>query len=123
LKAKNKKDEATPSGIVLFQNYPNPFNPSTIIRFTVGVNRDSPSNSDAPVQGTNSEVPVQLKMDDASVSEVKTLVNRNMKAGKHEVQFNASGMASGTCFYKLTGQPADGSQTIVINKSMQILKK
>jgi hypothetical protein len=70
-------------GFNLHQNYPNPFNPSTEIRFSVAEN-----------------VNVTLKVYDMSGKEVAVLVNEMKSKGEHSVAFNASGLSSGTYFYK-----------------------
>lgn len=70
----------------LYQNYPNPFNPSTQIKF---------------------ELPegfagmVTLKIYDMVGREVATLLNTQMTEGVHEMNFNASKLASGVYFSKL----------------------
>jgi hypothetical protein len=97
--------DRTPVRYILKQNYPNPFNPTTVISYQLSVNGF-----------------VTLKVYDMLGREVRTLVNENREAGEHSVQFNALGLSSGTYLYRLTVQPADGSKTITINKSMQILK-
>ncbi len=68
----------------LFQNYPNPFNPSTKITYSVA----SLSN-------------VSLKVYDILGREVVTLVNEEKPAGRYEVNFNASSLASGVYFYQI----------------------
>lgn len=68
----------------LENNYPNPFNPSTLIKFNV------------PVDGN-----VSLAVYNLLGEKVAQLVNQNMKAGRHEVTFNAIDLASGIYFYKL----------------------
>ncbi|HTY10325.1 MAG TPA: T9SS type A sorting domain-containing protein [Bacteroidota bacterium] len=74
-----------PLQFALSQNYPNPFNPSTIIQFTV------PSNGRAV-----------LKVYNILGQEVATLFNGNAAAGSyHQVQFNASNLASGIYFSQL----------------------
>jgi hypothetical protein len=73
-----------PETYTLEQNYPNPFNPTTTIAFTL------------PHTGMAS-----LKVFNALGQEVATLINGNIPAGAHEVQFNAAGLASGVYFYKL----------------------
>lgn len=65
-------------------NYPNPFNPSTIISYSLAK------------QGN-----VELRIFDVLGREVKTLVNKNEKAGNYEVQFDASNLTSGVYFYQL----------------------
>ena len=75
---------SAPMSFQLFQNYPNPFNPATTIEFSTG--RLSI---------------VDLKIYDLLGREVATLVKGEMSAGKHEVQFDASHLASGIYFYRL----------------------
>lgn len=74
-----------PEAYALEQNYPNPFNPSTTISFSL------PHASN-----------VSLKVFDILGQEVATLVNGDLTAGKHEVQFDGKGLASGTYVYRLT---------------------
>ncbi|MFQ6115368.1 MAG: choice-of-anchor B family protein, partial [bacterium] len=62
----------------LEQNFPNPFNPSTTIRFVVPTT-----------------VEVTLKIFDTLGREVETLVNNKLDPGEYEVEWNATGMASG----------------------------
>ena len=73
-----------PSAYGLSQNYPNPFNPTTIIKFAL-----SKSSS------------VTLKVYSVTGELVNTLVNGNINAGWHEVNFNASNLASGVYIYRL----------------------
>jgi hypothetical protein len=93
----NSTDEL--NNFSLDENYPNPFNPSTTIRFSL------------PENGVTT-----LKVYDISGSEVSSLVDGNLEAGEHEVNFNASNLASGTYFYRLTS----GSFTDV--KKMMLVK-
>jgi Secretion system C-terminal sorting domain len=69
----------------LHQNYPNPFNPSTTITFSLP-------------HSTNTS----LKVFDMLGREVALLVDGYMAAGSHEVHFNATSLASGIYYYKLT---------------------
>ncbi len=74
-----------PTYFSLSQNYPNPFNPSTIIQFTV------PSNGHAV-----------LKVFNVLGQEVVTLFEGEAAAGiHHQVEFNASNLASGIYFSRL----------------------
>lgn len=80
------RGEALPEAFALAQNFPNPFNPATQISYTLG---------------TASKVTLQVF--DVLGRQVATLVNGEVRsAGKHEMQFNASGLASGVYFYRLT---------------------
>jgi hypothetical protein len=75
----------------LLQNYPNPFNPSTKIRYTI------PNVTLSGVEGSR----VQLKIYDILGNEVATLVDEYREAGRYEVTFDASSLASGMYLYKL----------------------
>ncbi len=73
----------------LQQNYPNPFNPSTTIRFEL------------PFSGL-----VTLKIYDVLGNEIVKLVDEELVAGKHEVEFNSHSvevrnLSSGVYFYQL----------------------
>lgn len=84
LKTAVKQDESIPTEYALFQNYPNPFNPSTTIKFAL------------PKAGT-----VKVTVYDITGKEVQTLVNNFMNAGTHNIQFNASNIASGVYLYRI----------------------
>jgi photosystem II stability/assembly factor-like uncharacterized protein len=68
----------------LHQNYPNPFNPLTNIQYAV-----------------SSRQFVSLKVYDVLGNEIAKIVNEEKQAGSYEVEFNASGLASGIYFYEL----------------------
>jgi hypothetical protein len=77
----------------LDQNYPNPFNPSTRIAFNL------PNSSN-----------VTLKVYDILGTEVAELISNEQKAaGRYEVNFDASSLASGTYIYRI--QAGDFVQT------------
>ena len=73
-----------PRIFALEQNYPNPFNPATIIKYSIPQDQQ-----------------VKLNVYNLLGENVMTLINRFQKAGPHEVNFNASNLASGVYFYKL----------------------
>ena len=73
-----------PENYHLDQNYPNPFNPSTTIQFALP-----------------NQAHVLLTIYDMLGREVTTLVNDQIQAGVHKVQFNADGLPSGVYFYRI----------------------
>lgn len=90
----------------LEQNYPNPFNPTTKIKFVIP---DVETHRDATLL-------VVLKVYDVLGNEVSTLVNDFINAGTYEMEFNASGLASGIYYYQLK------AGTIIQTKKMILLK-
>ena len=74
----------TPDAYELRQNYPNPFNPSTTISF-----------------GMPEDGPVRLTVYDMLGRQMATLVDGFVVAGRHEVRFDAGGLASGMYLYRL----------------------
>ncbi|GMV00020.1 MAG: hypothetical protein AMXMBFR51_27520 [Ignavibacteriota bacterium] len=68
----------------LEQNYPNPFNPSTTIKYSL-----------------SEDGFVKLSVYNLLGEEVTTLVNNEQKAGRYEVNFDASKLASGIYMYRL----------------------
>jgi len=76
--------EALVKDFVLSQNYPNPFNPTTIINYELRITSN-----------------VQLTVYNTLGQEVRNLVSRRQKAGKHTITFKATGLSSGIYFYKL----------------------
>jgi hypothetical protein len=74
-----------PERYLLNQNYPNPFNPATVIGYQLPVVSD-----------------VKLIVYDLLGREVAVLVNERQAAGNHNVQFNASRLASGVYLYSLS---------------------
>ncbi len=77
-------DIVAPLEFALDQNYPNPFNPSTTIKYS-----------------TAQDGLVKLAIYNMLGEEVTTLVNKTQKAGRYEVNFNASNLASGVYIYRL----------------------
>ncbi|MBI5464887.1 MAG: T9SS type A sorting domain-containing protein, partial [Ignavibacteriales bacterium] len=94
-------------GFQLLQSYPNPFNPSTTIRFSLPQREH-----------------VTLKVFDVLGREVATLVNQDMNAGEHLVQFNAERLSSGIYFYRLVVSGANPltTPTFFQTKMMEMVK-
>ncbi len=93
----NENDD-NPEGFTLSQNYPNPFNPSTNIRYSVA----EPGN-------------VNITVYNLMGQKVAELVNETKSAGAYNVTWNASQMASGMYYYRLTsaGQTITRKMTLI----------
>jgi hypothetical protein len=90
-------DNESPSAKAKLANFPNPFNPATIINFSV------------PKSGH-----VTLKVFDVAGKEVATLIDKSMDAGTYDTQFVASHLASGTYFYRLTGNGFEVTNKMIL---------
>jgi hypothetical protein len=82
----NVLDEPTgsPTQFQLFQNYPNPFNPTTEIDFFISKSTFT-----------------SLKIYDILGREVSTLLSKELAAGHHSQEWNATNYSSGVYFYTL----------------------
>ncbi len=100
------QDELVPRSFSLHQNFPNPFNPSTVIRYELPVNSR-----------------VMLRIFNILGQEVKTLVNEVQDPGFKQVEWNASGVASGMYFYRFeaTGT-SDPAKTFVESRKVVLLR-
>ncbi len=74
-----------PTQAKLYQNFPNPYNPTTTITYEI----------------PKTDV-VNLKVYDILGKEITTLVNQEMQAGIHTVNFDANQLSGGIYFYKIT---------------------
>ncbi len=97
---------ATPRGemnvvneFTLHQNYPNPFNPATSIRFDLA-------------EASN----VSLSVFNVAGQEVATLVNGNLTAGSHTVNFDGANLTSGVYLYRLTAGSFTATQKMILMK-------
>jgi hypothetical protein len=97
-------DVSAPNEFSLSQNYPNPFNPNTKIDFSLAVDSK-----------------VTLNVFDVLGQQVALLVNENLEAGMHSVDFNAFAMNSGIYFYKLNSENAEG-KNFISTKKMILMK-
>jgi len=78
------ENSSLPTVYSLSQNYPNPFNPTTTIKFGI------------PKAGD-----VSLAVYDILGRKIAELINGNLTAGYHTVNFNATNLASGVYFYRI----------------------
>ncbi len=76
--------EQIPATYSISQNYPNPFNPNTKIKFSL------PKSSF-----------VKITVFDILGREIHILKNEELKAGYHEIDFEANNLPSGIYFYKM----------------------
>ncbi|MBK6911176.1 MAG: T9SS type A sorting domain-containing protein [bacterium] len=87
------------SNFALHQNYPNPFNPETTIGFELA-------------EASN----VSLTVFNVAGQQVASLVNGNLNAGTHSVNFNASALTSGIYLYRLTAGSFTAQHKMVLMK-------
>ncbi len=83
----------------LEQNYPNPFNPSTTIKYSIA-----------------EEGFVKLAVYNMLGEEVSMIVNRIQKAGRYEVNFNASQVSSGVYIYRIETTNFTSSKKLMLMK-------
>ncbi len=92
-------ENLSPAEFKLLQNYPNPFNPATTIKFAL------PSDSKVVISIYNS-----------LGQKVSDLINDQLSAGYHEVDFNGADLSSGVYYYRMT------AEDFVTVKKMMMLK-
>ena len=92
-------DGALPTSFALNQNYPNPFNPTTMLAY------------DLPVASH-----VELNIYNVLGQHVTQLVNSDMEAGSHLIEFDGSAYASGIYFYRIS------ADNFTETKKMMMLK-
>jgi hypothetical protein len=93
------KNEGLPVVFALEQNYPNPFNPATTIAFHL------PASSF-----------VTLKVFNTAGQEIASLVDRQLPAGDHRTEWNASGVPSGIYFYRIQAGIYSETKKLVVLK-------
>ena len=96
---KNGNGNSISDKFELAQNYPNPFNPSTQIKFSI------------PKSGF-----VKIEVYNLLGQEVSNLVNREMEAGDHSINFDAQNLSSGVYIYTIT------VNNLISSKKMILLK-
>lgn len=88
-----------PNAFSLSQNYPNPFNPLTTIHYTIP-----------------EDTRVSLVVYDVLGREVKTLAEGYHERGYYNVTLDASDLASGVYFYRLTTPASVSVKKLVVAK-------
>ena len=94
-----KEVEGIPTEYSINQNYPNPFNPTTIIKYAL------------PKTALT-----KISIYDLLGREIQILIDKEVEAGYHEINFNGDNFPSGIYFYRM--QSGDFTQT----KKMILLK-
>lgn len=88
-----------PDAIRLEPNYPNPFNPATTLTFAIPV-----------------ESKVTLKVYDITGRQVATVTDQTYQAGEHQLNWDASSLASGTYFARLQAGSEVRTQRMMLIK-------
>jgi len=96
----DNNDRIIPDKFKLYQNYPNPFNPTTVIKYSIPSLETQ--DLETPPTSRGASQLVSLIIYDILGRVVATLVNEKQSPGNYEVNFNASDLASGVYFYRLT---------------------
>ena len=99
LKATSTEDAEVPDAFVLEQNYPNPFNPTTTIQFSL------PAQSD-----------VTLTVFDMLGRKIQVVHQGPLRAGGHEMEFDATGLPSGIYLYRLNTPEKSLTNTMLLLK-------
>jgi hypothetical protein len=101
----NQTISQVPTEFSLSQNYPNPFNPTTTIKYSL------PNESN-----------VKISVFNILGEKVKELVNNQMPAGVHTVNFNADNLASGVYIYQIEARTLSGNTNFISAKKMILLR-
>jgi len=88
-----------PYNFMLFQNFPNPFNPSTTIKFYL----------------PSAEF-VTIKLFNMLGEKIETLVEGNIPAGQHKIQWTADHLASGTYIYEMHASEFSEAKKMIFQK-------
>lgn len=88
-----------PTEFNLEQNYPNPFNPTTSISFSLP-----------------KAAQVNLSVYNVLGEKVAQLINTQMEAGKHNINFNASNLSTGTYIYRIETPEFSTSKKMMLVK-------
>lgn len=94
-----EKTAEIPTEFALHQNYPNPFNPSTVIEYDVKARSH-----------------VTVSVYDATGREVMELVNGSHAPGSYQVEWNATGVASGVYYYQIRAGDWSATRSLMLVK-------
>jgi len=94
-----------PADFALLQNYPNPFNPSTTIRYDIA-----------------KQAHVTIRVYDMLGRVVAQLVDADQMANRYIIQWNPTGLTSGTYLYRIDARNQDGSGTFTSVKKLLYMK-
>ena len=97
--AKSETSTEVPEAFALGQNYPNPFNPATTIAYALP-----------------QAAKVELVVYDLLGRAVLTLVQGEQEAGRYEVIFDASRLASGMYLYRITAGSYQAVKKMILVK-------
>ncbi len=95
----NPRRGAVPEGFALEQNYPNPFNPTTVISYSLALNRK-----------------VLVTVHNLLGAKVAVLVDERQHAGSHQVHFDASNLPNGVYFYTISAGGFKATQKMLLLK-------
>ena len=98
-------DMATPNEFEIFNCYPNPFNPSTTVNFTL-----------------ESSLPITLDVYDISGRYIANLAAGFFEAGRHSIEWHASGISSGIYFIRLSASGHEPSSSHSSTARVLLLK-
>ncbi|MFH1319153.1 MAG: T9SS type A sorting domain-containing protein [Bacteroidota bacterium] len=93
------EDDKTANYLLELRNYPNPANNYTIIEFNIPEKEK-----------------VTLCVYDVSGRKIETLINKEMKAGKHFLKFNTQLLSSGIYYYSLSAGNYKKANRLIIHK-------
>lgn len=98
--SKIEKDQiSVANDFYIFPNYPNPFNPTTTIKYSINLAQHVKIN----IFNVNGEL-------------VDEVVDQNMAAGIHTVNFDAGALSSGVYFYKVSAGEYSGIRKMMLVK-------
>jgi len=97
--------ESVPTNYKLWQNYPNPFNPRTNFRFAL-----------------KAAAHVKLEIYNTKGQKIAVIVDQLFNMGEHEIQWNASDVASGVYICKFQVADAVGTAHYVDTKKIVLMK-